>query len=267
MRQFLRKAAWGLADSIDRRISSHFRLVPRQLVHELPEQDALRNFIAYFDVDCIFDVGANRGQYGQRLRDAIGFDGHIVSFEPIPECAAHIRSIASHDPKWHVEEVALADSEGEASFNIMAETEFSSLSRPTDRAVDLKQAGNSVSKVVKVRMDTLVRQFDAYRSKTGFLRPFLKMDTQGNDLRVARGAGERLSSFVGLQSELSIMPIYDGMPSYTESIAFYEQQGFKLSALVPNNPGHFPNLVEIDCIMYNLARLSETRRTASGSKA
>jgi hypothetical protein len=30
----------------------------------------------------------------------------------------------------------------------------------------------------------------------------------------------------------------------------YTALGFVLSALVPNNGGHFPDLLEIDCIMY-----------------
>jgi len=54
------------------------------------------------------------------------------------------------------------------------------------------------------------------------------MDTQGNDLRVAKGADGSLQEFVALQSELAIVPIYHGMPTYLESIAFYEEQGFRL---------------------------------------
>ncbi|HXW74131.1 MAG TPA: hypothetical protein VEK10_04895, partial [Steroidobacteraceae bacterium] len=129
----------------------------------------------HFDIDCVFDVGANAGQYARMLRQRVGYRGQIVSYEPIPERAATLRAAAAHD---------------------------------------------------------------------------LKLDTQGHDLSVATGAGERLRDFVGLQSELAIQRLYDGAPSFEEALEFYRSRGFELSALVPNNLGHFPRLLEIDCIMF-----------------
>jgi hypothetical protein len=35
------------------------------------------------------------------------------------------------------------------------------------------------------------------------------MDTQGNDFAVVEGAGDALSAFVGLQSELALHKLYD----------------------------------------------------------
>ena len=77
------------------------------------------------------------------------------------------------------------------------------------------------------------------------------MDTQGNDLAVAQGAGDIITEFVGLQSELAIQKIYDSPTDYKSAIEYFSSKGFVLSAFVPNNPGHFPYLVEIDCIMFN----------------
>jgi hypothetical protein len=77
------------------------------------------------------------------------------------------------------------------------------------------------------------------------------MDTQGHDVTVARGAGRYLRQFVGLQSELSLTQLYKEQASFTEALEFYRSVGFRLSALVPNNGGHFPDLNEVDCIMYN----------------
>jgi hypothetical protein len=76
------------------------------------------------------------------------------------------------------------------------------------------------------------------------------LDSQGNDFDIAVGAGARLNEFVGLQSELAIKRIYANAPSYNETLKFYQDNGFILSALVPNNEGHFPYLIETDCIMF-----------------
>jgi len=106
----------------------------------------------------------------------------------------------------------------------------------------------SVSATIPVK--DLDRAVKWYQDKLGFKRPFLKMDTQGHDVTVARGAGDQLGQFVGLQSELAVKRLYEDSPSFEEALEFYRARGFELSALVPNNFGHFPRLLEIDCIMY-----------------
>jgi CO/xanthine dehydrogenase Mo-binding subunit len=62
----------------------------------------------------------------------------------------------------------------------------------------------------------------------GSPRIFLKMDTQGFDSPVLEGASRCLEQIIGIQSEISVIPLYDGMPHYTESLARYEELGFDL---------------------------------------
>jgi hypothetical protein len=76
------------------------------------------------------------------------------------------------------------------------------------------------------------------------------MDTQGFDLEVFAGAQEVIHTFVGLQSELSVVPFYEGAPDWLRAIEIYKQAGFVLSTLFANNDEWFPQLREIDCVMY-----------------
>lgn len=55
--------------------------------------------------------------------------------------------------------------------------------------------------------------------------------------------------FVGLQSELAVANLYDSSVDFREALTVYQELGFTLTALVPNNAGHFPRLLEVDCIM------------------
>lgn len=214
------------------------------------ERCHLRRFLNHFEVDCIFDVGANAGQYAKMVR-ALGFAGPIISYEPIPALAGNLRRMAERDGNWHVEELALDDREREATFHVMAGSQFSSLKAPSYSETDRFRENNRIAEEVPLRTARLAEQYDHYAKRLGFRRPFLKMDTQGNDLAVARGAGERLQHFVGLQSELAFKKIYDDQSGYRAALDFYLSQGFELSALVPNNRGHFPDLIEMDCILYN----------------
>ncbi|MDP3494648.1 MAG: FkbM family methyltransferase, partial [Hyphomonadaceae bacterium] len=225
------------------------RLVDSRRLHLLPEQTQLKRLLAHFDVDCVFDVGANTGQYATMLRRKAGFKGRIISFEPIPEAAANIRKKAKDDPLWTVEELALADTSESRLFHVMAGSEFSSLSAPRNDEVGRFAAMNRPARSIMVQTETLASVFPRLQTEHGFKRPFLKMDTQGFDLSVLRGAGSILSNFIGFQSELSIRRIYQDATDFREAITFYQSLGFDLSAFVPNNAGHFPALIEIDCIM------------------
>ncbi len=97
---------------------------------------------------------------------------------------------------------------------------------------------------------TIAAEFPRWKRQLGFKRAFLKMDTQGNDLAVVEGASVTLQEFVGLQSELAIRKLYAGAVGFADTIAGYQAHGFELSAFVPNNSGHFPLPVEMDCVMF-----------------
>ncbi len=253
MRRFVRSAIAGLSPLVERWSRSRLMLIPKRELHSIPERVHLKKFIDYFKVDCVFDVGANMGQYATVLRKHVGYKGLIVSFEPIPECAAHLRRLAKDDPLWEVEEVALSDRAGVDTFNIMAANQFSSLASPDHSGVDIFEDSNRIVRSIDVKVELLATYYEKYSKKFPFARPFLKLDTQGADVKVVAGAAGIMSAFVGLQSELAIVGIYDSSTPYAEAIRFYESLGFTLSALVPNNAGHFPRLVEIDCIMFNQA--------------
>jgi FkbM family methyltransferase len=160
------------------------------------------------------------------------------------------------DPNWRIEEMALDSKDGTAIFNVMQRDQFSSLHFPDHSLTNTFADMNKVSSRVEVRTSTLAKEFERHRSSLRFKRPFLKMDTQGHDLEVAKGAGNMLKEFVGLQSELGLRPLYENAPYYHDVLKFYESQGFALTAFVPNNEGHFPDLFETDCIMYNSAKWS-----------
>jgi hypothetical protein len=86
-------------------------------------------------------------------------------------------------------------------------------------------------------------------------RIFLKMDTQGYDLNVFKGAGEKLDFIIGIESEISFMPIYEGMPHYLESLKVYEDAGFVITGLYPISRKNDMAVIEMDCMMLNKRHL------------
>ena len=227
------------------------KVLPAVELSQLPEIRHLRKLLVRYEVDCVFDVGANVGQYANMLRRRVGFNGLIISFEPTPRLEAKLRERFRKDPKWHGMSVALSDTDGRASFSITADEQFSSLKQPTTVEVDFLSRQQRVTQVISVECQRLDSLYYGLKKQFSFTRPFLKMDTQGNDLNVFMGASGIINEIVGLQSELSFKRLYQDSPLFSESIATYSNSGFELSALVPNNEGHFPHLLEMDCIMLN----------------
>lgn len=215
------------------------------------EEIYLKRLFERYRVDCVFDVGANEGQYARRLRERVGYKGSIISFEPMPSAVNVLKTRAAVDDHWYVEPIGLGYRIEKRTFNVMKYHEFSSFNKPLSSDVSLIDEMNTISERLTVDVSTLDVFYHKYKALLKFRRPFLKMDTQGSDLEVAEGGGEILQSFVGLQSELAIKCIYEHTPNYVKALDYYTKKGFELSALVYNNEGTFPKLIEIDCIMYN----------------
>ena len=171
------------------------------------------------DINLVIDVGANRGFYSQHLRD-MGYKGHIMAFEPEPHSFAILAQRARNDRKWQVFNCGLGDAPGELEFfvaNDRGETVMSSLLKVrgaldvTSTTVTIKRLEDALAEYIPVSDPHI----------------FLKMDTQGYDLQVFNGGGT-LAGVDLLQSEISVIPLYDGMPHFTKSLLRYEQAGFSL---------------------------------------
>jgi hypothetical protein len=78
---------------------------------------------------------------------------------------------------------------------------------------------------------------------------FLKMDTQGWDLEVIRGAEACLPRIAALQSEMSVVPIYEGMPSYLDMLRELHGRGFEPAAMFPVSRQADLRLIEFDCVL------------------
>lgn len=212
-------------------------------------QDYLALLLPALDINLVLDVGANRGQYATLIRGC-GYQGRLVSFEPIPELFEALRQRAQHDPAWTVLPYACGSTDAEVDLNITATPEYSSILTPNAYAIDRDPHAAVVrTQSISVRrLDALLPQILQGLDSP---RVYLKMDTQGYDLEVFAGLGHLAqTAIVALQSELPAKKLYDQMPGMTAVLAHYEQQGFTLNNMFPVSHDHRnPQVIEYDCIM------------------
>lgn len=230
----------GVKINVDR-VDPDSWVVHRQHGRRQPgrEQKALADYIArqhmswllrQLNINCVLDVGANIGQYAQRLRRG-GYAGRIVSFEPVPAIAEKLRDAARDDPEWRVFECALGEADEEAEINVRPGS-MSSLLPSSDFGKDWhdRLREGEAQKISVRRLDGLFDEaIDGIRDP----RVYLKLDTQGYDMQAFAGAGDRLQQIAGMQSEVACVPIYDGMPRLPDQIAAYEAAGFEITGMFP----------------------------------
>jgi FkbM family methyltransferase len=174
-------------------------------------------------IDVVLDVGAGDGGWAQDLRER-GYGGRIVSFEPLPESFAVLAS--RRDASWEAHQVALGDDAGRRELQVSANRVSSSLLPMAERHLRTapESAVTGAVEVEVARLDGL----DAVRPDE---RAYLKIDVQGAELDVLRGAAATLPSVRLLEAELSTVTLYEGQPLIGEVIQHVQQAGFDLIVL------------------------------------
>jgi FkbM family methyltransferase len=206
----------------------------------------LRTLFEELEIDMVIDVGANEGQFARNLR--FFYSGEICSFEPVSCVFAQLEVAASFDRNWHVYNFALGSQESTQTINVHNYTVFSSFLKTNDYSV--KHFGDQVTdkrseRVPVRRLDNVLGQIAPGNEDR---RIFIKIDTQGYDTEVFKGIGNKLKYVSAFQSELSLIPIYEGMPHWTESIAIYERNDFGVVGMFPVTRDSL-RIIEYDCLL------------------
>jgi FkbM family methyltransferase len=200
--------------------------------------------LAAHGITLVLDIGANEGQYAERLRRA-GYAGRIVSFEP--QAAAHsaLSGRAAGDPAWQVAPpLALGEAAGKATLNLSADSGMSSLHGFDDGMAELLDSARFVGSE-EVATDRLDAVFDSYAGAND--QVLVKIDTQGSEEAVLAGGAGVLQRIRLFQVELSLVPVYAEQPDWRTMVAWFDSHGFDLVLIIP---GYFnrrtARLIEMD---------------------
>ena len=204
----------------------------------------LHDFLGARSVDLVVDVGGNDGGYGTYLR-RWGYHGPILSFEPTSREFGRLQGTTASDPAWNTVKLAVGAKPGSATIKVSGDDRFSSFN-------DLNDAGRAYdpnSAVIAEEVVEIVTLDDHFASSTA-QRPFLKIDTQGSERAVLEGAKAFLPRCVGVQLELPVQQLYEGVWSLQEALGYMESRGFMLAQATPTNPRHddYTSVAELDCV-------------------
>lgn len=191
----------------------------------------LQKLIQDYQIKTVFDIGANEGQFAQELITN-GYSGTIVSFEPLSTAWEKLKHQANRHSNWVVpEQIALGSSEGKVTINIAGNSQSSSI-LSMENLHSTAAPDSSYVATEEVKLTTL----DSFlHNHPNLQNPniLIKVDTQGYEMDVLRGAEETLKKAVMVEVELSFAELYKGQTLYKGVIDFMESHGFQLWSLFP----------------------------------
>ena len=156
------------------------QVVPYTQTNWLRSRHSRQRLLPKLLIDCVFDVGAGQGGFGDQLRDT-GYQGIILSFEPLRANFQALSERATARPPWKAFPYLLGAQNGRAEMTIDRET-----SNPfAKETVEVR------------RLDSI---FDECMTGIDSRRLYLKLDTPGLDLEALRGADGVLENFLGVHS-------------------------------------------------------------------
>ena len=178
----------------------------------------------------MLDVGARGGFHdiAEPLAELIS----VVGFEPDEEECARLLAVPEVTDQWgrySLFPYALGEGEGDATLHLMSTpTNHSLLPANTDfvsryAMKTLEQVGTVSMRTVS--LDSL--SFDQENKLAPAAAEFIKLDTQGSELEIFKGARRVMArETVAIFTEVSFATIYRDQPLFSDVEAFLREQGF-----------------------------------------
>jgi FkbM family methyltransferase len=174
-------------------------------------------------VGTVLDVGANRGQFALWARERFP-TAALHSFEPLAEARSKLTQLLAQDPQVTIYGAAVGSTSGRVKMNVAATDHSSSVLEITTRQA---QTFPGTHKVTEEEVD-VVRLDDVF--SPGALRPpvLLKIDVQGYELEVLRGAERLLAEVDFALIEASFAEFYRNQPLFDDIVSHLRARGFGL---------------------------------------
>jgi len=184
----------------------------------------IKKLFETYKFDVVLDIGANTGQFAKQIRD-IGYSKRILSFEPLSSAFEVLKKNAKGDPGWEVFNYAIGDIDEKRDINIASNSFSSSLLDMSTSFLRLVPAVDYVGKEM-TNIKTLDSIFsDLCETSKNF---YMKIDTQGFENKVLKGADKSLKQIDFVQMEMSFIPLYKDEILFIDMCNFMAEKGYSL---------------------------------------
>jgi FkbM family methyltransferase len=187
-------------------------------------------FFSIYKIDTVLDIGANIGQFAMGLRES-GYKGHIISFEPLSKAYSHLLINSKNDPNWIIAtRMAIGNEKGKKTINVSGNFVSRSILKMTNTHIKgaPKSAYIGSEEIYIDKLDNVVGNYLGNGENV-----FIKIDVQGYESQVLKGATDILSKTKGIQIELSLVPLYENQLLFIDILNYITNLGFELYDILP----------------------------------
>jgi FkbM family methyltransferase len=194
-----------------------------------PDPDIIRRFkiLNFCNIDALFDIGANDGQYAKDMRK-FGYRHKIISFEPLKSVYEDLKNASLHDNNWIVNNYAVGDENIKSVINVAGNVDSSSILNMLPMHLNVAPKSKYVGQE-EIEIKKLDSIFNSFCNKEDSV--MVKIDTQGYEKKVIDGAAESLDRINIIQLEMSVVPLYENEMLFVDMINYLNNKGFQLFSL------------------------------------
>ena len=184
-------------------------------------------------INTIIDVGANRGQF---LTEYIKHfpDAQFFCFEPLTTEINELENVAKKfKNNIVVVNSALGNREGKILFHQHSHSSSSSILTTTNNCKDLFPQTKD-QKDIEISITTLDNYFED-KLNSNYKNILLKIDVQGFELEVLKGAQKTLNMISACLLEINFTNLYKNQASFNELYEFLRRMGFEYAGAMDQN--------------------------------
>ncbi len=166
-------------------------------------------WLSDLDIQSVFDVGANIGQFAAEIREALPH-ATIYSFEPLKDCFESLNTSRKHDTAFFSYNSALGEKTGTETIQRSSYAPSSSLLPMADSHKELfPHTAQQIPETIQIRK--LDDVFAEIKPKGALL---IKVDTQGYEDKVIAGGMNAFRAARVALMETSFVELYKGQPLF-----------------------------------------------------
>ena len=169
-----------------------------------------------FSPATVIDVGAASGTFSNQCHQVFPKATYLL-IEPLQEFLSPLKRLLKTIPQAHCENAAASSYEGSIRLNVHHDLVGSSLYNEVEEGTDINGTPREVRTVT---IDGMVARRQA--------RPpyLIKIDVQGAELDVLRGAENALKHTEYILLEVSLFQFFKNGPSFSDVVAYMKGKGF-----------------------------------------